>query len=218
MAIREGLSFDELNKLYADEKEGDVRSMPFGQFFGEMGISQEQKDRRIDTAEDIKAFILIALREMYYEMHEGEYGEYNPTETIRNGYRSLLDGLAVPLTVLFEAMHPDEVAAEVVSATMNHPEDPYFFSEDRAMLIAENEANSIWNDAEFQDAILTGKTRKTWNAILDKRTRDTHRDINGTTIRIDEYFMVGDSMMMFPRDTNGSAEETVNCRCWLTYY
>lgn len=220
MAIREGLSFDELNKLYAEEKEGDLRSMPFDQFFGEMGISKEQKNKRIDTAEDIKAFILIALREMYYEMHEGEYGEYNPTETIRNGYRSLIDRLAVPLTVMFEALHPEEVATEVVSATMNHPEDPYFFSEDRAMLIAENEANSIWNDAEFQDAILTGKTHKTWNAILDKRTRDTHRDINGTTIMIVEPFEVGGSLMMYCRDESmgADASEVVNCRCWLTYY
>lgn len=219
MLIPDGVNFDELNKLYAAEKGDDLRSMPFDQFFGEMGISQEQKDRRIDTAEDIKAFVLIALQEMYYEMHEGEYGEYSPTETIRNGYRSLIDRLAIPLTVMFEALHPDELATEVVSATMNHPEDPYFFSEDRATLIAENEANSIWNDSEYQDAILTGKTRKTWNAIMDRRTRDTHRDINGTSVLIDEPFFVGDSLMMYPRDESmgASAEEIVNCRCWATY-
>ena len=219
MAIREGLSFDELNKLYVEEKEGDLRSMPFEQFFGEMGISKQQKDKRVETAEDIKAFILIALREMYYEMHEGEYGEYNPTETIREGYRSLLDRLAIPLTAMFAALHPEEVATEVVSATTNHPEDPYFFSEDRATLIAENEANSIWNDSEFQDAIMTGKTNKTWHAIIDNRTRDTHRATDGTTIPIMDAFWVGDSLLLFPRDESlgSSADEIVNCRCWLTY-
>lgn len=219
MAIPDGLSFDELNRLYAREKDGDLRSMPFEQFFGEMGISQEQKDKRIDTAEDVKVFMLIALQEMYYEMHEGAYGEYNPSETIRSGYISLLDRLAIPLTAMFAALHADELAAEIVSATMNHPDDPYFFSEDRATLIAENEANSIWNDSEFQDAILTGKTRKTWHAIMDRRTRDTHRDANGATVPIDEPFEVGDSLLLFPRDESlgASAEEIVNCRCWLTF-
>lgn len=217
MRIPDGVNFDELNKLYAAEKGDDLRSMPFDQFFGEMGISQEQKDRRIDTAEDIKAFVLIALQEMYYEMHEGDYGEYSPTETIRNGYRSLIDRLAIPLTVMFEALHPDELATEVVSVTMNHPEDPYFFSEDRATLIAENEANSIWNDSEYQDAILTGKTHKTWVAMKDKRTRDTHRAVDGTTLRIDEYFQVGEAMLLYPRMGCEYPEEVVNCRCTLIY-
>ena len=217
MAIPDGLSFDELNKLYAREKDGDLRSMPFEQFFGEMGISQEQKDKRIDTAEDVKVFMLIALQEMYYEMHEDAYGEYNPSETIRSGYRSLLDRLAIPLTAMFAALHADELAAEIVSATMNHPDDPYFFSEDRATLIAENEANSIWNDSEFQNAILTGKKHKTWVAIKDKRTRETHRAVDGTTLRIDEYFSVGEAMLLYPRMSCEYPEEVVNCRCTLIY-
>lgn len=217
MTIPDGLSFDELNKLYAREKDGDLRSMPFEQFFGEMGISQEQKDKRIDTAEDVKAFMLIALQEMYYEMHEGAYGEYNPSETIRSGYRSLLDRLAIPLTAMFAALHADELAAEIVAATMNHSDDPYFFSEDRATLIAENEANSIWNDSEFQDAILTGKKHKTWVAIKDKRTRGTHRAVDGTTLRIDEYFSVGEAMLLYPRMSCEYPEEVVNCRCTLIY-
>lgn len=221
MQIPDGLAFDELNKLYAEEKGDDLRSMPFEQFFGEMDLSPRQKEQRIKTAREIKDFMMIALAEMYYEYVEGDYGEYDPTETIRDGYRSMLDRMAIPLTVLFAATHPDSVATEIVSATMNNPDDAYFFSEDRAMLIAENEANSIWNDSEFQDAIMTGKTMKRWSAILDKRTRDTHRDIDGTAIPIMEPFMVGDSLMMHPRDGEtfgASAEEIVNCRCSVTYY
>ena len=221
MTIPDGLPFDELNKLYAEEKDGDLRSMPFEQFFGEMDLSQEQKDRRIKTAREIKDFMMIALAEMYYEYVEGDYGEYNPTETIRENYRSMLDRLAIPLTALFEATHPDSVATEVTAATMNNEDDAYFYSEDRATLIAENEANSIWNDSEFQDAILTGKTMKRWIAILDKRTRGTHREVNGTAIPIMEPFVVGDSLLLFPRDSEtfgASAEEIVNCRCSVIYY
>ena len=219
MQIPDGVNFDELNKLYAAEKGDDLRSMPFDQFFGEMGLSSEQEEKRIETAREIKAFMMIAIAELFYEYREGDYWSYNPANTIRDGYKSMLERLGIPLTALFLASHAEELAAEVVDATLRNPDDAFFFSEDRATLIAENEANSIWNDSEYQDAILTGKTRKTWNAIMDKRTRDTHRDVNGTSVPIDELFYVGDSLMMYPRDESmgASAEEIVNCRCWATY-
>ena len=220
MTIPDGLAFDELNKLYAEEKNDDLRSMPFEQYFGEMNLSREQKDRRTRTAEEIKAFMLVALQELYYEYVEGDYGTYDPTATIRNNYRSMLDRMAIPLTVLFEATHPDSVASEITVATMNNEDDAYFYSEDRATLIAENEANSIWNDSEFQDALLTGKRTKVWSAIIDKATRDTHREISGTAIPIGQPFEVGGSLMMYPRDESmgAGAEEIVNCRCSVTYY
>lgn len=220
MAIPDGLSFDELNKLYVEEHGDNLRSMPFEQFFGEMELSQEQKRKRIDTARDIYEFMLFAIMEMYYGIHEGNYGEYDSTATIRENYQSLIERLGIPLTAFFLATHVDTTAVEIPLAAMNHPDDPYFFSEDRARLIAENEANSIWNDSEFQDAILTGKRRKTWHAIMDKRTRDTHRDINMTTIPIGDPFEVGDSLMMFPRDESmgATAGEIVNCRCSVTYH
>lgn len=219
MAIPEGLSFDELNKLYEEERDGNLRSMPFEQYFGEMELSQEQKDRRIETAREIQGFMLLAIMELYYELHEGGYGEYNPSMTISENYRSLLDRLDIPLTAFFAAMHVNSVASEIPLSTMNNPDDPYFFSEDRARLIAETESNSIWNDSEFQDAILTGKTQKTWVAIIDKVTRDSHRDVNGTTIPIDEPFQVGDSLMMYPHDESMGAgpEEIVNCRCSMIF-
>ena len=59
MAIPDGLSFDELNKLYVEEHGDNLRSMPFEQFFGEMELSQEQKRKRIDTARDIYEFMLF---------------------------------------------------------------------------------------------------------------------------------------------------------------
>lgn len=216
MAIPDGLSFDELNKLYEEEHDGDLRSMPFEQFFGEMDLSQEQKRKRIETAREVQTFIRIALMEMYYGMYQGDYGEYDPSETISENYQSLLDKLGVPFTMMLQ-YRPGELATEITLATMNHPDDSYFFSEDRAMLIAENEANSIWNDAEFQDAILTGKTRKTWVAMKDKRTRETHRKVDGTTLRMDEYFSVGEAMLLYPRMSCEYPEEVVNCRCTLTY-
>lgn len=220
MTMPDGVSFDELNKLYAAEKGDNLRSMPFEQFFGEMELSQEQKDKRIETAKDIHEFMNLAIASMYLEFTEGSYDYMSTAEEIRENYRTMLERMGIPLTAYFAAMHLDTFAQEVVLSTMMHSDDPHFFSEDRARLIAENEANSIWNDSEFEDALLTGKTRKTWHAIIDKRTRDTHKDINGTTIPIEDPFEVGDSLMMFPRDESmgASAGEIVNCRCSVSYH
>lgn len=220
MAIPDGLSFDELNNLYEAEHEDNLRSMPFEQYFGEMELSLEQKDRRIETAREIQGFMRLAIMELYYELHEGGYGEYDPSNTIREGYSSLLNRLNIPLTAFFAATHVESVASEIPLSTMMHPDDPYFFSDDRARLIAENEANSIWNDSEFRDAILTGKTTKVWSAIVDKRTRDTHVEVNGAEVPIWEPFEVGGYLMDYPRDESYGADqsEIANCRCSVIYY
>lgn len=98
-------------------------------------------------------------------------------------------------------------------------ENVYELSDDRAMLIAENESNALYNYDDLQQAILMGYTKKTWNTILDRHTRNTHRNEDGTTIPIDKAFTVGNSEMMYPKDLSlgASAEETVNCRCSITY-
>lgn len=215
-----GLPFDELNRLYEADHRDSLRSMPFDRFFGEMDLSQEQKDKRKRTAREIQQFMLLAIMSMYNMIEAGGYDFSDASRIITQRYNDLLDELGISLTAFFAASHVESTAAEIVSATLNHPDDPYFFSTDRARLIAENEANSIFNDAQFQDAILTGKTRKGWKAILDSRTRQTHIDANGQEIPIDLPFEVGDSLLMFPRDQSlgASPDEIVNCRCTAYYF
>lgn len=215
-----GLPFDELNRLYEESHRDSLRSMPFDRFFGEMDLSQEQKDKRKKTAREIQQFMLLAIMSMYNMMEAGGYDFSDASRIITQRYNDLLDELGLSLTAFFVASHVESTAAEIVSATLNHPDDPYFFSTDRARLIAENEANSIYNDAQFQDAILTGKTRKGWRAIIDSRTRGTHVIANGTEIPIDQPFEVGESLLMFPRDVSLSPDpsEIVNCRCTAYYF
>ena len=185
-----------------------------------MDLSDEQKERRLDTAKRIERFILPAIMSMYYMEESGGYDYSDASETISDGYRELLEALGISMTAFFSASHPESTAAEIVAATMNHPNDPYYFSMDRVMLIAENEANSIWNDGEYQDAIMTGKRWHRWSAIIDSRTRETHREVNGVTLPISEPFEVGGHLMMYPRDEMMGAgpEEIVNCRCSALYF
>lgn len=59
--------------------------------------------------------------------------------------------------------------------------------------------------------------RKEWVAAEDSRTRESHNEVDGRKIPLDTAFSVGDDSLMFPGDPNGSAKETINCRCTLAY-
>jgi hypothetical protein len=58
---------------------------------------------------------------------------------------------------------------------------------------------------------------KEWLATDDERTRETHADADGQVVPIDQPFQVGDDLLMYPGDPDGSDEEVINCRCTLIY-
>jgi hypothetical protein len=55
---------------------------------------------------------------------------------------------------------------------------------------------------------------KTWNTMGDDRVRDSHADIDGETVLLDEMFS---NNVDHPSDRDGEPAEVYNCRCWLTY-
>ena len=57
-------------------------------------------------------------------------------------------------------------------------------------------------------------TLKKWIAVLDSRTRDSHRDLDGEEIPLDEEFKPN---LMRPRDPNAPPAERKYCRCKLGY-
>lgn len=54
--------------------------------------------------------------------------------------------------------------------------------------------------------------KKVWLATLDKRTRDSHRHLDGEKVETDETFSNG---CRYPGDPQGPAREVYNCRCTL---
>lgn len=56
------------------------------------------------------------------------------------------------------------------------------------------------------------KLQKQWLATLDKRTRETHRMLDGETIPVKETFWNG---CEYPGDPSGDPSEVINCRCTL---
>jgi hypothetical protein len=142
-----------------------------------------------------------------------------PTATTRDAVRSILDhadreGWSIPqvqraLTNTFETWrgraerHPDmEWMAERLSPI-------------RTETIARTEMMRAWNGSKEEVYRSSGATHKEWLTAVDGRERESHREANGQQVRIDDDFVVGGERLMFPGDPNGSAENTINCRCTM---
>ncbi|BEV43922.1 phage minor head protein [Afipia carboxidovorans] len=79
------------------------------------------------------------------------------------------------------------------------------------------------NFEAYQQAVEGGKitaqnVRKVWNSAHDKRVRHTHRELDGESVGLNELFVSpSGASLRYPLDPNAPLEETVNCRCNLTY-
>ena len=69
------------------------------------------------------------------------------------------------------------------------------------------------------NVVIGAKAKKEWNAILDNRTRESHRLADGQVVDIDEDFIVDGEPLMYPGDdSRASIKNTINCRCTAMYY
>jgi len=217
------LKSDSINKL---------RSIPYDEFFGKMQISRDKMLERIELAEDIEDLMLllfVILPEYADRVDELKQSTYNDLVNIVSE-RAVVDN------ELDE--HLKKLTNEVIDVSVKHLNDvenkkpqesdnakakadtqSYWFSQDRAIVIAENEANSVFNHSDFVDAIRLGYTKKRWLTELDEKVRPTHIVLESEEIDIDDLFVVGESLMKYPLDTSygASAEEIINCRCVCEY-
>lgn len=225
MAIQ---NFDELNIIKR-------RSMPYKQYFGDMELTPKQKKEREDLALILEDYIMLFFdliqsganettvrQEMTYELYKllDEEGYFETdeqldkyiAETVKNTYQSTVDNLA---------LYPNDVSEYDIEKddTTN-----YWVSDDRAMFIAENESNTLFNSKDYKEAKEKGYTHKIWMAYPDNRVRPTHVDANGLKVPIGSYFEVGEAQMLYPRDVTSEfstgaehPEETINCRCVCIY-
>lgn len=227
--MAETQNFDKLNILKR-------RSEPYADYFGDMLITDKQKKQRIDLA-----FILEDALAIYFEFiaQRIETGTLNPVTDKQQLVYMFYDSISGKDDIYL----PDEdldkyvikTAEEIYKTTVNNmaktPNDmsydgetPYWVSGDRAMFVAENEANTIYNTSDYNKALIDGKNYKVWQVYPDNRVRQTHIDVYGVTIPIDAYFDVGMARMLYPKDVTSEfstgaehPEETVNCRCSISY-
>ena len=207
------MDLEELNALSEDKQ----LSIDYETYFGEMDLTEEQKEQRISLAKKLEDdmlffFSLISvLRQFKYEDMQFAI------ESLENRYRATL-GTYMDIDD-YLSDYIKEFAGYTADVTQRHTDDEWYLSQDRAMLIAENEANTDWNYSEYQQAIANGMTQKTWLTMQDRRVRHTHMKVDGKTIPIQSVFLVGDSEFLFPKDQtfSPSTNEVAGCRCAITY-
>lgn len=215
-------SYDELNI-----RPNNRRSEPYKEYFSKMSISDKEKQERIAFSEQMEEVVLYILALIEITIENGESDQEYIKTQFYDKYLDVVLGYMLIDSYIKEYVL--ETSKQIIGTTFlhiveKHPDseqatDDYYLSNDRAMFISECEANSILNYRQYSKALKSGKTKKTWIDVGDKRERKTHLEVGGTTIPINEPFSVGDSLLMFPTDYSlgASADEIVNCRCSIQY-
>ena len=207
------LRFDELNTLIQNK-----RSMPFEQYFGEMNLTEEEKSKRIQMAEELEENFIVTMT-LLFTMAQANKIDYEfIRKQIEDSYLETLRKYASVDRHL--ETYVKSFSYDVIDSTKKHKNEPYYYSLDRARFMAENEVNTAINHARYIEAVNGGKTMKRCESIIDEATRKDHREINGKYISIGQAFHVGDSWMLFPKDMsmNPNPNQVINCRCSIMYY
>lgn len=209
----EGLSFDELNDLVANK-----RSMSFEQFFGEMELSDEEIQQRIELAEKLEDGFLFVLALLFTMQQYNEVNWERARQEYENRYLSALAGYVTITPYIRQYVR--DMSYDIMDSTKKHQSEYYYYSSDRGKFMAECESNTTRSYQCNEDAIAQGKTMKRWLTMGDKRVRATHKEVGGTSKPIGEPFYVGGSLLLYPRDFSlgASTAETAGCRCSIEYY
>ena len=198
-------TIDEFQNLYGYD--GEIN---WEEFYDAMDITEEQKEKRKSVADKL-FFVLLSLFVLVEETKDYYVCEWflktNLTDIVIN--YGIYDSHSLN--------YINKFSEDYIKTTFGN-EGEYWTSDDRAMIGALNEANSIVNYEELAEAIEAGYTQKTWHAELDRKTRNDHRNMNGKTIDIEDTFKFPDCEMLYPHDEeNGTAEQTANCRCSISF-
>lgn len=221
-------NFDELNTLSTTETTKDDRhkatrkKIPIHDYFANMQISEEEKEKRVRLANLLLADVLFL-----FALSKRNQDKQYLSEAFQKRYLSSVKKVAEPDQKMQRYIR--KVCDSIVDTTLkggplttskaNKPQDPYVVSVDRATNVAENEANAILNGDEYITAVKNGCTKKRWKSYRDERVRADHADVDGQVVDISRPFRVGKYMMMYPKDDSLGAglEEIVNCRCSVEY-
>ena len=146
-------SFDEVNDLVTNK-----RGIDFEEYFSTMDISNEEKEKRVELAKRLndQFLVIVSLLFMAQKYSTNDY------ELIRNQFVEMYKNAILGVIAIDSYMsdYIEQISHDVIDSTLNNPDDPYYVSPDRAVFMAENEANTCWNHQEFEDAIENGATKK----------------------------------------------------------
>ena len=232
-------NFDELNTLSTTETTKDDRrkatrkKIPIHDYFENMQISEEEKEKRVRLANLLLAdvlflFALSKRNQDHHYLSEAFQKRYlssvkkvtEPDQKMQRYIRKVCDSIVK--TTLKGRTEPSETQTQSErdhSNASKTSQNNYALSIERATNVAENEANAILNGEEYSNAVKNGCTKKRWKSYRDEKVRADHADVDGQVVEINRPFRVGEYLMMYPKDDSLGVglEEIVNCRCSVEY-
>lgn len=215
------LEFDEVNSLDVTNQ-SKPRSLPFEQYFGEMELTEEEEQKRINMAYQFNDLLVIVMALMTAQITFKAVNYSYVRERLEKGYLDIVAQNGIVADAYIKQYAADFVD-DFINTTVDNQEDAYYLSQDRAQFIAENESQTMNEYNEFLSAIRQGYKLKTWVTMADKRVRKTHKTLESKTIGIKDLFTVGGVEMRFPKDylkagsSNKALREIINCRCHAQY-
>lgn len=88
--------------------------------------------------------------------------------------------------------------------------ESFNFSASRSLMIARTETVGSANGGEILAFRQMGVKKKEWLTARDEFVRESHKELEGVVVNIDQKFPNG---LSYAGDPNGDAAEVVNCRC-----
>jgi len=122
------------------------------------------------------------------------------------------------ILTVFTDMETEEKGVDDLAQSLRDVYQGY--GEDRAALIAQNEAVTAYNAGSYTAASQLGMPlTKTWLTAGDSKVRDAHKDTEGQVVPFDQPFDVGGDQMQFPKDASLGADPSniINCRCTIIF-
>lgn len=205
--------FDELSALTPYS-----RSLPFSEYFGEMDLSEEEKQKRIEAAEDLDDFLMYLFALITLMAASGSVDKNYIALQIKERYTAVVGRYMVVDEYLDSYIL--DFTDTFIQTTFDSIDDEWYLSADRARFIAENESNNVFSHDEYIKAVRDGKTQKRWITMRDTRVRHSHKLLDNKTLDISEQFVVGNSLMNFPRDESytPNPSQVIACRCSIKYF
>lgn len=174
----------------------------------------ENAENLADIVDYIAIMISVAMEEIYEIAWYGELDTAGIGDDIRPTERQIQDCINQPVG----DMTLIERISGYIAETDN--EVPISTIIDKIKAAVEDEGFRVYENAVLECGLALDDegyiVTKTWNAIIDEVTRETHFELNGTTIPIDEYFVTSGGAAALAPKMFGVPSEDIHCRCVIT--
>lgn len=174
----------------------------------------ENAENLEDIVDYIAIMISVAMEEIYELAWYGELDTAGIGDDIRPTERQIQDCINQPVG----DMTLIERISGYIAETDN--EVPISTIIDKIKAAVEDDGFRVYENAVLECGLALDDegyiVTKTWNAIIDEVTRETHFELNGTTIPVDEYFVTSGGAAALAPKMFGVASEDIHCRCVIT--